>query len=160
MIARARQKIVIYADGHASTYSLLQALQETFANQPVDIVEVHKKDFDEENCLDINTIAFILPGTPGGSSAYRDQLGSDGFGQIYDYVCAGGCYLGICAGGYLAFREFEYFDKHTGKLRQISSQLPFSMAVLSDLFHNMLIFGRKKILGPIIPWFALPSEML
>ena len=141
----SRKKIVVYADGLATIHDLCHSLRETFAGQDIDIVPVTRQDFfGSHDLFDDSTLCFALPGTPGGSSAYREQLGPDGFARIDGYVRRGGCYLGICAGGYLATREFEYEYKDSGELRQVSSPLPFFEGRAVGPIHDLVDMRETK----------------
>lgn len=49
---------------------------------------------------------FVMPG--GRDSPYHESLNPAGITKIQDYVQAGGSYLGICAGAYLAAKKIEF----------------------------------------------------
>ena len=57
----------------------------------------------------VNSAAVLAIGG-GFDTGYLRALGSEGLQIIKDYVNAGGRYLGICAGAYLACHAIE-FDK-------------------------------------------------
>ncbi len=133
-----RKNIAVYADGFASVYMLRDILMRTFAHVDVDVVFVKHDQVARGEFPNNNTILFILPGTPKGSSLYREQLGQKGFTLIRQHIERGMHYHGYCAGAYLAATEFGYFDQITGEQREIVTPLP-------------LVEGRAE--GPV-PYYA------
>lgn len=115
--------IVVYADGHSSTYLLMQRLKESFG-KAANVIQVKAHHILNQD-IPKNTIRFILPGTPQGSSSYRDQLGQRGFSLIRRWNEQGMDYEGHCAGAYLAMAEFSYLYD-SGELREMITDLPLA----------------------------------
>ncbi|MDD1746375.1 MAG: BPL-N domain-containing protein [Methanomassiliicoccales archaeon] len=59
--------------------------------------------------------ALIFSGGDGFRMA--EELGEDGMRRVRDFVSAGGRYIGICAGAYLALRSRSYPSKSLGLVR-------------------------------------------
>jgi glutamine amidotransferase-like uncharacterized protein len=70
-------------------------------------------------------LAFFLPGSRRGET-YRAGLGRDGFQYIGDYIADGGCFTGICSGGYLACRAIDYSG--FGERKQVTGPAAFFAA--------------------------------
>ncbi|HEY3332442.1 MAG TPA: BPL-N domain-containing protein [Capsulimonadaceae bacterium] len=82
--------------------------------------EMEKKAFGSDSNVDVTILTpediqngklseFDVLLQPGGSgSAQAKALGEKGRGQIKDFVRAGGGYIGICAGAYLASAHYDW----------------------------------------------------
>ena len=117
------KNIVVYQDIMASTQALLHMLKRRYAHQGVAIIQADGEDVRAHKYPNKDTIAFFMPGTPSGSSAYREQLQQDGFDYLVSCVKGGVDFYGICAGAYLAAEKFSYKFLQTGELRKINSPL-------------------------------------
>ena len=71
-----------------------------------------------------------------------EALGPVGMANIEQYVSAGGCYLGVCAGAYLACDRIE-FDKG-GPLEVLGERpLKFCSGIILFLFVFCLFFYAR-----------------
>jgi glutamine amidotransferase-like uncharacterized protein len=139
-----RQHIAVYADGQAAIYLLRLRLKETFGKAAIDIMEVKQAQILSGEYPNKNTLAFILPGTPGGSSSYRDQLGQHGFSAIRRAIDKGTTFYGFCAGAYLAASEFKYYNKYTEQKREIASLLPLMEGIAEGPIEDYVDFHEKE----------------
>lgn len=117
------KNIIVYQDKMASTHGLLYLLNERYKHKSVQIIQANGDDVRSGKYPNNDTIAFFLPGTPSGSSAYRQQLQQDGFDKIKAAIKSGMHFYGICAGAYLAAEDFSYKFLQTGEHRKIHSPL-------------------------------------
>lgn len=98
-----------YAD-HGAVDQFLAARLEIFC-RPLDISVVPLRRHDvrsgylQRRGKDI--LAFFLPGNRAGKN-YLDGFGPLGHESIKNYVALGGCFVGICAGGYLGGAIVDY----------------------------------------------------
>ncbi|MCS5596559.1 MAG: BPL-N domain-containing protein [Alphaproteobacteria bacterium] len=117
------KNIIVYQDLMASTQALLHMLKRRYAAYDVEIIQAGGEDVRAQKYPNKDTLAFFMPGTPSGSSAYREQLQQDGFDYLVECVKGGVDFYGICAGAYLAADKFSYKFLQTGELRKIDSPL-------------------------------------
>jgi hypothetical protein len=67
------KNIIVYQDAMASTQALIYFLNERYKGDNVEIIQANGADVRAHKYPNDDTLAFFLPGTPSGSSAYRDQ---------------------------------------------------------------------------------------
>ena len=89
--------IVIYSDNVSVNHILYYALGKLMGKQNISFINANEI---LQGALSANVDLFVMP---GGASRYKSaKLSGTGNRLIKDYVANGGCYLGICAGAYLA----------------------------------------------------------
>jgi glutamine amidotransferase-like uncharacterized protein len=117
------KNIIVYQDLMASTQALIHLLNKRYASDNVEIIQANGEGVRQKKYPNKDSIAFFLPGTPGGSSAYREQLQQEGFDYITAQIKSGMHFFGICAGAYLAAEDFSYKFLMTGEHRAVHSPL-------------------------------------
>jgi glutamine amidotransferase-like uncharacterized protein len=117
------KNIIVYQDAMASTQALIYFLNERYKGDNIEIIQANGADVRAHKYPNDDTLAFFLPGTPSGSSAYRDQLQQDGFDYLKNRISQGMHFFGICAGAYLAVEDFSYKFLQTGERRKVKSPL-------------------------------------
>ncbi|MEC7838453.1 MAG: BPL-N domain-containing protein [Chlamydiota bacterium] len=103
-----KKKIVVYSDEGVGPIGL-RHLMHSLKNEPrLENFEIKrsKKDlFNTDSWID-DTALLIFPG--GRDVFYQKALKGLANQRIYDYVSAGGKYLGICAGGYYGANSITF----------------------------------------------------
>lgn len=117
------KNIIVYQDQMASTHALIYLLEERYKDHDVEVIQANGQDVRAHKYPNDDTVAFFLPGTPSGSSAYREQMQQDGFDYLKERVKKGMHFFGICAGAYLAAEDFSYKFLQTGEHRKVHSPL-------------------------------------
>lgn len=117
-------KIAIYSDRDSGTSTLFlkESLIESLDGHRLEIIEINRHQIENE--LNQTVDLFIIPGIQGETCLYYDHLGGKNASIIQHYVAQGGCYLGICAGGYYATTHIRYTDSN-GLIRTRRSPFGF-----------------------------------
>lgn len=133
--------IYIYQDKGVSLTSCraikkaLMTLNSTFNVCFLNASEVREKSWRKTSKL------LIIPG--GADVFYLSQLQKQGIEAIRFYVEEGGCYLGLCAGGYFGASVIE-FSKNTSLEIKEKRDLNFFKGIARGPFLSPYVYGSHK----------------
>ncbi|KAH9518821.1 biotin holocarboxylase synthetase [Bulinus truncatus] len=142
MTTASQQKSILIYNGKGSDDDsrrmLFHSVKSVADHEKHNVTYISAQDIKEGNWVK-NCQLIVFGG--GYDRGFNEAVGRDGIRKIQEFVYSGGCYMGLCAGGYWACDHIE-FDKD-GPLEVVG--------------ERFLKFFPGQCIGPAFPGFVYNS---
>lgn len=103
VVPNGKIHIAVY-DGSGVSGSVTEVLKDLAADDTIRVERIRTEQILNDELSSFNVVMFA----GGSGSGQAKSLGADGREKVRQFVDAGGGYIGICAGAYLASADYEW----------------------------------------------------